>query len=144
MSEVECAVSSFSRPRTDASGVRVSVGIDMAETARIGGLVRKFGHRFLRKIFSDEEIVNCERSVNSVASFAARFAAKEAFSKALGTGIGKFIGWKDVSVGKMPSGAPYVILSEGATLVLRDFGFSEAKISLSHTKTLAQAIVVLI
>ncbi|MDR2777096.1 MAG: holo-ACP synthase [Puniceicoccales bacterium] len=122
----------------------LSLGTDIVETNRIVRLIERFGESFLRKIFNGDEIAYCLGTSNPASGFAARFATKEAFSKALGTGIGKSVGWKDVSVGKKASGEPYVILSGKAVSSAQSLGFSEAKISLSHTKTLAQAIVVLI
>lgn len=122
----------------------ISLGTDIVETERIGRLVRKFGDAFLLKIFTADEIIYCRRMANPVLGFAARFAAKEALAKALGTGIGKNLRWKDVAIGKKSSGEPYVILSESAEATLGNFGFSAVKVSISHTKTLAQAIVVLI
>jgi holo-[acyl-carrier protein] synthase len=115
----------------------------MVEIGRIAKLIGRFGNAFLLKVFGGDEISHCLGTRNPAGGFAARFATKEAFSKALGTGIGKSVGWKDISVGKKASGEPYVILSKKAASAMRDLGFSEAKISLSHTKTLAHAVVVL-
>jgi holo-[acyl-carrier protein] synthase len=122
----------------------VSVGTDIVEVARVSKLVARFGDSFLWKIFTDEEIAYCSKLANSAIGFSARFAAKEAFSKALGAGIGGKIGWKDVAVRKKSSGEPLLLLSGKAEAIVKELGFSLAKISISHTKTLAHSVVVLI
>ncbi|MDR3144057.1 MAG: holo-ACP synthase [Puniceicoccales bacterium] len=128
----------------NAAIVDVALGTDIVETARIEHLVRRFGDVFLRKIFNGDEIAYCMKMANPAMGFAARFATKEAFSKAMGTGIGRHIGWKDVSVGKKSSGEPFIALSERAAATLKARGYSAAKVSIAHTKTLAHAVVVLI
>jgi holo-[acyl-carrier protein] synthase len=122
----------------------ISLGTDVVETERIGRLMRRFGDIFLRRIFGADEISYCMRMANPAVGFAARFAAKEAFAKAVGTGIGRHVGWLDVSVGKRDSGEPFLLLSKRAEEELKARGYSLAKVSIAHTKTLAQAVVVLI
>jgi holo-[acyl-carrier protein] synthase len=123
-------------------GLCAPIGTDIVEVDKIGKLIKKFGDIFLRKIFSEWEIAQCT-GATATRRFAARFAAKEAFSKAIGTGIGRSVGWKDVSVGKKISGEPYIILSEKAKAVVQSLGFSGARVSISHTKTIAHAVVAL-
>ncbi|MDR1413476.1 MAG: holo-ACP synthase [Puniceicoccales bacterium] len=123
---------------------QIALGTDIVETERIREVMRKFGDTFLRKIFSDDEIAYCSKCVDPAVRFAARFAAKEAFSKAVGMGFGKNLRWKDIAVGKKQSGEPQVVLSENAEAAVQKLGFFSIKISISHTKTLAQAIVLLI
>ncbi|MDR1457332.1 MAG: holo-ACP synthase [Puniceicoccales bacterium] len=122
----------------------ISLGTDIVEVERIDRLIQKYGNTFLFKIFNDLEIAYCQQTARPANSFAARFATKEAFSKALGTGIGKNVGWKDISVGKKSSGEPYIILSEKGKGKIKALGISSMKVSISHTKTLAQAVVMLI
>jgi holo-[acyl-carrier protein] synthase len=122
----------------------ISLGTDIVEICRIKNLMEKFGDVFLQRIFNDDEIIHCRNMANAAESFAGRFAAKEAFAKALGTGIGGNFAWKDISIGKKQSGEPHVILSKSAENVLKKSGFSDVKVSISHTKILAQAVVVLI
>lgn len=122
----------------------ISVGTDIVEISRIGQAIARFGRSFLEKIFTASEIEYCSTLANHNQSFAARFAAKEAFSKALEVGIGKQLGWRDVSVQNTISGKPTLILSPAAQNLMKNFRFRAAKISLSHTKTLAQAVVILI
>ncbi|MDR2778879.1 MAG: holo-ACP synthase [Puniceicoccales bacterium] len=122
----------------------ILLGTDIVEIDRIDRLIQRYGDVFLSKIFNDIEISYCQHTPKPANGFAARFATKEAFSKALGTGIGKNIGWKDISVGKKFSGEPYIILSEKGKNRVKILGFSDIKVSISHTKTLAQAVVILI
>jgi holo-[acyl-carrier protein] synthase len=98
----------------------------------------------LRRIFSGDEIASCGNGAGAICGFSGKFAAKEAFAKALGTGIGKTLAWKDISVGKKRTGEPHIVLSKRAEDALKNLGFSRVKVSISHTKTLAQAVVVLI
>ncbi|MDR1173784.1 MAG: holo-ACP synthase [Puniceicoccales bacterium] len=122
----------------------ISLGTDIVEVERIDKLIQKYGNTFLFRIFNDLEIAYCQQAAKPANSFAARFATKEAFSKALGTGIGKNVGWKDISVGKKSSGEPYIVLSEKGESKIKALGISSMKVSISHTKTLAQAVVMLI
>jgi holo-[acyl-carrier protein] synthase len=122
----------------------LSIGTDIVETERIGRLLRRFGDAFLAKIFNGDEICHCKGEANFVTTLAGKFAAKEAFSKALGTGVGKNFGWRDISIKNKQSGEPHIVLSKNAEIFLDNHGFFGAKVSISHTKTLAQAVVVLI
>jgi holo-[acyl-carrier protein] synthase len=122
----------------------MTIGTDIVDIRRIDGLIEKFNDVFLQKIFSVAEIEYCQKTVRPACSFAARFAAKEAFAKAIGTGIGSNVGWKDVVIGKGSHGEPYLILSGRAEATMQALGFSSSRVSVSHTKTLAQAVVVLI
>lgn len=122
---------------------KLSIGTDIVEVQRIDSAIRRFGEVFIKRIFCEEEISYCSKSSRSSIGFAARFAAKEAYAKALGTGIGRVISWKDIVVANQPSGAPYIILSKNALEQMDMRGFNEVKLSMSHTKTLAHAVVVL-
>lgn len=122
----------------------VSIGTDIVDVSRIKRVVSRFGEAFLNKIFTSTEIEYCIHSAHRYQSLAARFAAKEAFAKAVGSGIGAMLVWHDVEVKNVFNGQPRLELSERARLLMRRLGFCTAKISLSHTKTLAQAVVILI
>ena len=120
-------------------------GIDTIEVERIAQAIEKYGDQFVRRIYSEEEIAYCNWRVHSVEHFAARFAAKEAFSKALGTGWRRGFIWKEVSIRNQRTGQPYLYLyptmSERAQkLIGRDF---RIHVSLTHTKTLAEAIAMI-
>ncbi len=116
------------------------IGVDLVEIQRMRFMIEKWGERFYRKVFTDEEIAYCLSRSRPYYSFAARFAAKEAFAKALGTGIGKVCGWKDVFVRVHQNGGPEIGLSEK----LRDrLTGHHIFLSLSHTQTMAIAMVVI-
>ncbi len=125
---------------------KISIGTDIVDIYRINDAISKFSNRFLKKIFTEYELKYCINNRINVQSLAARFAAKEAFSKALGIGIGvgSSLKWHDVSVKNTNFGQPEIKLSENSTNLMKRYGFNSAKISLSHTKTLAQAVVILI
>src|SRR5215813_3823276 len=95
----------------------LGVGIDIIEVSRIAASYEKFGERFLNRILHPPEINYCLSHKEPAPFLAARFAAKEAISKAFGTGIGAQLGWQDMEVGRKESGEPFVIL-HGAGLEL--------------------------
>jgi len=119
-------------------------GIDIVETGRIRESVEKFGDRFLNRCFLPGEIAYCQSMKFPALHFAARFAAKEAISKAFGTGIGKHLGWRDMEICRRPSGEPFVVLHGGGAEFARQRGITEVFVSLSHCKdyAAAQAVVV--
>lgn len=120
----------------------VGTGIDIVETARVRESVEKFGDRFLQRCFLPSEIEYCRSMKFPELHFAARFAAKEAISKAFGTGIGQQLGWKDMEIGKRASGAPFVVLhGKGADLAQAQ-GVTEVLVSLSHSKDYGAATAI--
>jgi holo-[acyl-carrier protein] synthase len=132
------------KAREDASlAVFVVSGIDIVEISRIEDAVRKFGERFLRRIFLEAERAYCESQSRPAAHYAARFACKEAVSKAFSTGIGKHIGWRDIEVVREPSGQPRLVLhGKGADLARRR-NVAGSSVSLSHCREYAAAHAVL-
>jgi holo-[acyl-carrier protein] synthase len=119
----------------------VGIGVDIVEVKRVAETLEKHGERFERRIFTEEEVAYCRSSPPHAASrFAARFAAKEAFSKALGTGITGSIRWSDIGVSREPSGRPVIVLT-GETAE-RCAGLT-AHLSISHTAETAIATVIL-
>ena len=121
----------------------VGIGVDVVECARIQNSLDRFGERFLKRVFTDGEI-NYSMSMKFPARhLAARFAAKEAASKAFGTGIGKSMGWRDIDVRKKPSGEPFLVLTGGAEQLAKERGVRNALITLSHTDQLGMAMIVL-
>ena len=88
----------------------LGIGIDLVENARIQHSIERFGERFLHRVFTAGEIAYCQSMKFPERHFAARFAAKEALSKAFGTGIGKAMSWKEIDVRNKPSGEPFVVL----------------------------------
>ena len=92
----------------------IGIGIDLVDCARIENSIERFGDRFLQRVFTSGEIAYSQSMKFPARHLAARFAAKEALSKAFGTGIGKSMGWRDLDVQKKESGEPFVVLSGGA------------------------------
>ena len=121
----------------------IGIGVDLVECARIQHSLDRFGERFLHRVFTDGEIEYSNSMKFPARHLAARFAAKEAVSKAFGTGIGKAMGWRDIDVRKKPSGEPYLVLSGGADELGRTRGVTSALITLSHTDNYAMACIVL-
>ena len=121
----------------------LGIGIDIIEVARIAASHEKFGERFLNRILKPAEIAYALSHKNPAPFLAARFAAKEAISKAFGTGIGKHLGWQDMEVGRKESGEPYVILHGSGARLLKERGGRMVHLSLSHTEQHATAIAIL-
>ncbi len=121
----------------------VGSGVDMIEIERIAETLARYGDRFCQRIYRPGEIQYCRRKRNAAESFAARFAAKEAAAKALGTGIQHGVGWQDIEVVRAPSGRPSLLFHGRAAAVARRLGVRNAALSLTHTRTLALAQVVL-
>lgn len=116
----------------------VSVGIDVIEIARIQRTLTDFGERFLRKVYTERER---ERYASRVSELAARFAAKEATSKALGTGI-RGIRWREMEVLSNRRGKPVLVLHGGAADRAQELGLVAFDVSLTHSRTDAMAFVV--
>jgi len=121
----------------------LGVGIDIIEVARIQASFEKFGERFVKRILHPDEIAYCLMHKSPAPFIAVRFAAKEAISKAFGTGIGAQLGWHDMEVRRKESGEPYVILHGGGQKLLELRGGRAVLISLSHTQNYASAVAVL-
>jgi holo-[acyl-carrier protein] synthase len=117
----------------------LGTGVDIVETARIISSLERHGDRFLARVFLDGERAYCQKMTNPAPCYAARFAAKEAVSKAFGTGIGASLGWLDVEVRRKASGEPFIVLhGEGAKTAAR-LGITEIRLSLSHSDHYAVA-----
>lgn len=122
----------------------ISCGVDIVEIDRIRQSFEKCGSGFCDRIFSVNEVLYCEnRKAVKYESYAARFAAKEAVSKALGTGIGKGVSWKDIEVLNDEAGKPYVVLSGRAREVFDEINGADISLSLSHCKIYAVAYAVM-
>ena len=117
------------------------LGVDLVEVGRIRRACDRWGERFLRRVFTAGERAYCMRKVHPEQSLAARFAAKEAVLKAIGTGLSGGIRWTDVEVTKDRSGKPGVRLGERIT---RRFGDRRVLLTISHTKELAIAQAILL
>lgn len=120
----------------------VGLGTDLAEVDRIGRAIERFGERFLRRVYTPGEIAYAERKANRFERYAARFAAKEAGMKALGTGaVG--VGWQDFEVANLPSGKPTLRFHGRAAQAAQRLGVRGVTLSLTHTRGTALAVVVL-
>jgi len=121
----------------------IGTGVDLVECARIQNSIDRFGDHFLRRVFTDGEIKYSMSMKFPARHLAARFAAKEAVSKAFGTGIGKAMGWRDIDIQKKSSGEPFLVLSGSAQELAKKRGITAALVTLSHTEHHAMACVVL-
>ncbi|HRP02208.1 MAG TPA: holo-ACP synthase [Candidatus Kapabacteria bacterium] len=119
----------------------VGIGTDIIETERIKKAIEEYGLRFLDRLYTKDEQNYCE-SFNDTkwVHYAVRFAAKESFSKAIGTGITKEFKFKEIAILNEESGKPYIVLSGG---LLDKYGKLKSHISLSHTDNNSQAFVIL-
>jgi holo-[acyl-carrier protein] synthase len=120
----------------------LGLGTDLIETGRVEESIKRFGERFLERIFSPGEIAYCMRKKNAAESFAARFAAKEAGAKALGTGISRGVTWKEFEVKREASGKPSLHLSGRAAELAGAMGVKKIQLSLTHSREFALAVVV--
>src|SRR5580658_5999667 len=121
----------------------IGIGTDLIEIDRVEASIERFGERFLERVFTPGEIAYCMRKKGSAESLAARFAAKEAGAKALGTGISRGVTWLEIEVIREPSGRPALRFHGRAAELAARMGVARAALSLSHTAGLAMASVVL-
>jgi holo-[acyl-carrier protein] synthase len=121
----------------------VGTGIDLVEVPRIAASIERFGERFLTRIFTPDEIRYCRSKHNAAERFAARFAAKEAALKAIGTGWRGGVAWVEVEVRREPGGRPSLHYSGKAAEYATRLGMKRASLSLSHTAEAAIAQVIL-
>src|SRR6202050_1942177 len=121
----------------------VGTGIDIAEVPRIRQSIARFGNRFLKRIYTEGEIRYCDSKANRVERYAARFAAKEAAMKALGTGWSHGVRWRDLEVKRQPGGRPTLAFHGKAAEFAAKLGAKHVALSLSHTAEQAIAQVIL-
>jgi len=121
----------------------LGTGVDIAEVPRIRGSIKRFGDRFLRRIFTDGEIRYCEQKARRFESYAARFAAKEAAMKALGTGWSHGIRWRDIEVVRPKGQRPTLQFHGQAAAIAAKLGTNNIALSLTHTSEQALAHVIL-
>ena len=131
------------RPARKAGAVIAGIGVDMVSIPRFRELMDRKGAAALRRFFTEAEVERCRQSRSELESFAARFAAKEAFFKALGTGWGLGGRWTEVEVVSAPTGAPGLRLTGRAAEAAAERGVSTIHLSLTHTDDTAAAFVVL-
>ena len=121
----------------------IGIGIDIVETPRIAGLLERHGERFLDRTYTAGEQAYCRERKRAVEHYAARWAAKEAASKAFGTGIAEGIHWTDIEVVNEPSGEPRLVFHGNALKLADKRGVTRAVLSITHTEGYSAAVVVL-
>jgi holo-[acyl-carrier protein] synthase len=121
----------------------VGIGLDATEIDRISDVLARHGDRFLRRVFTEGEIAYCQRHRDPAPSLAARFAAKEAAMKALGTGAAQGVAWRDIEVVRR-GGPPQLALHGGAARHFERLGARSSLITLTHARDLAIAHVLLL
>ncbi|MBI5085238.1 MAG: holo-[acyl-carrier-protein] synthase [Acidobacteria bacterium] len=121
----------------------LGTGIDLAEVPRIRAAIERYGARFIQRIYTPAEIAYVERKANKYERFAARFAAKEAGMKAIGTGWRMGVRWQDFEVTNLRSGRPTLTLHGVAKKVADYYGVTAIHLSLTHTEQYGQAFVIL-
>jgi holo-[acyl-carrier protein] synthase len=125
----------------------LGLGSDLIDIRRIERAIERFGDRFLDRIFTESERRKCDRRANPAASYARRFAAKEACSKALGTGFRRGVFWRDLGVVNLPSGRPTMRLTGGALRRLDEITpagmTARLDVTLTDEPPIAQAVVII-
>jgi holo-[acyl-carrier protein] synthase len=118
-------------------------GVDLAEVPRIKASIERYGEKFIRRIYTPAEIAYVERKANKFERYAARFAAKEAGMKAIGTGWRRGVTWQDFEVANLPSGKPTLLLHGVAARFAEKLGVKNVALSITHTAELGMAHVIL-
>jgi len=121
----------------------VGTGVDLAEVPRIKASIERFGDKFIHRIYTPAEIAYVERKANKFERYAARFAAKEAGMKAIGTGWKGGVTWRDFEVSNLPSGKPTLQFHGVAKQIAGDLKVRNVSLSLTHTAELGMAHVIL-
>ena len=121
----------------------LGTGVDLAEVPRIRAAIERHGGRFIERIYTPPEIAYVERKANRFERYAARFAAKEAGMKAIGTGWKRGVSWRDFEVVNLPSGKPTLRLHGVASEIAQQLGVRQIWLSLTHTAELGMAHVIL-
>lgn len=120
----------------------IGLGTDLMEIDRIQNSIQRFGSRFLNRVYTPGEIAYCNGKRSSAESLAARFAAKEAGAKALGTGISRGVSWREFEVRRLPGHRPELYLSGRAAQIAADLGIRRLSLSITHSRDFAIAFVV--
>ena len=121
----------------------LGTGVDLAEVGRIRDVIGRYGRRFIERVYTPGEIAYVERRANRFERYAARFAAKEAGMKAIGTGWRRGVRWRDFEVANLPSGRPTLKLHGEAARVATELGVKMISLSITHTAELGMAYVIL-
>lgn len=121
----------------------VGIGVDIIEITRVAELIKNYPDHAVYKLFTDQEIEYCESQKHKYNSYSARFAAKEAMMKALGRGLRSGVCWKDIEISHSSYGEPVIKLYGKALEIADSINAKNIEVSLSHSKTMAIAMVVL-
>lgn len=121
----------------------VGTGVDLAEVPRIKASIERYGEKFIRRIYTPREIAYVERKANKFERYAARFAAKEAGMKAIGTGWRHGVTWQDFEVANLPSGKPTLLFHGVGARFAEQLGVKNVALSITHTAELGMAHVIL-
>ena len=121
----------------------VGSGVDLCEVSRIKTAIERYGNRFLDRVYTEREIAYAQSKANLYERYAARFAAKEAGMKALGTGWRGGVGWRDFEVANLPSGRPTLQFHRKAAEFAQKLGVENISLSITHTSVQAMALVIL-
>ncbi|MEE8393371.1 MAG: holo-ACP synthase [Rhodospirillales bacterium] len=125
----------------------IGIGTDLCDIRRVEKTLKRFNKRFVERVFTEEERMTAARRANPAAAYAQRYAAKEACAKALGTGLRQGVFWRDMGVGNLVTGQPYLTLTGGAMSRLEaltpDGMKARIDLSLSDEFPMAQAVVVI-
>lgn len=121
----------------------IGLGIDLTEVERIRTLLERHGERFKERTFTASEAKYCDSCADAAIHYAARFAAKEAGAKALGTGFAEGVGWMDIEVTRSANGCPGIVFHGGAKVRAATLGVKRVLVSLTHTQEIASAQVIL-
>lgn len=127
---------------TRRARVIVGLGMDISEVNRIQEAIERHGEAFLKRIFTPAEIEYCKRHRNPYERYAARFAAKEAAMKALGTGWRRGVRWVDIEVARMPSGQPTLKLHGESLQIAHGLGVTRISLTITHSGNTALAQVI--
>ena len=120
----------------------IFTGVDLVEVPRVKRMIEKYGDRFVQRVFTKSEIEYCKDKKRKYEHFAARFAAKEAVLKLVGTGLVKGTSWADVEIGRGKNGKPSVMTKGNVSKKIKTLGINQISISLSHTAGYAIAFAV--
>jgi holo-[acyl-carrier protein] synthase len=122
--------------------VIVGLGLDIAEVDRITRVITRYGDSVLKKLYTPREIAYCESHKNKFERYAARFAAKEAAMKALGTGWSRGVRWRDIEVVNIRGGKPTLVLEGVARQIAEGMGAKNIALSITHSENIAMAQVI--
>lgn len=120
----------------------VGAGMDLVEMERVRKAVRRFGRRFLERCFTQRELAFCYCQDDPIPSLAARYAAKEAGAKALGSGIARGVGWREIEIERLPGARPMMIFHGSARRRAQSMRIARAHVTLTHDRQMAGAHVI--